>query len=138
MGGNVAQMRLCRKEREVLASRCDQREKELDAVHAGHKRALHKKQREIDAMAEELARAKDIQRELRVKVRDLTRCGSPLLSLPRNISLSLSRPAPSRGSTGLMGVSTRSAGMPQPWGATSCRKAAPLTYFLSPLSLLCV
>jgi hypothetical protein len=37
------------------------------------------------------------------------------------------RPAPSRGSTGLAGVSTRPAGLPHPWGATSCRKAAPLT-----------
>ena len=38
-------------------------------------------------------------------------------------------PAPSRGSTGLAGVSTRPAGLPHQWGATSCtRKAAPLTY----------
>ena len=32
-------------------------------------------------------------------------------------------PAPSRGSTGLVGVATRPAKMPLPWGATSCRKA---------------
>jgi len=31
-------------------------------------------------------------------------------------------PAPSRGSTVLAGP----AGLPRPWGATSCRKAAPL------------
>ena len=29
-------------------------------------------------------------------------------------------PAPSRGSTGLAGVSTRPAGLPHPWGAASC------------------
>ena len=40
------------------------------------------------------------------------------------------RPAPSRGSTGLAGVSTRPAGLPHPWGATRCREAAPLTYML--------
>jgi len=38
------------------------------------------------------------------------------------------RPAPSRGSTGLAGGFTRPAGLPHPWGATSCRKAAPFTY----------
>jgi len=37
------------------------------------------------------------------------------------------RPASSRGSTGLAGVFTRPAGLPHPWGAISCRKAAPLT-----------
>ena len=41
----------------------------------------------------------------------------------------ISRPAASRGSTGLAGVSTRPAGLPHQWGATSCtRKEAPLTY----------
>ena len=40
-------------------------------------------------------------------------------------------PAPSRGSTGLAGVFTRPAGLPHPWGATSCtRKAAPRTDIL--------
>jgi hypothetical protein len=80
------EMRLGRKEREVLAARCEQREKELDSVHAGHKRSLHKKQREIDAMGEELLRAKDIQRELRVKVRDLTRCGVRLPPPPPQVA----------------------------------------------------
>ena len=43
-----------------------------------------------------------------------------------------SRPAPSRGSTGLAGVSTRPAGLPHPLGAVSCtREAAPSTYLLS-------
>jgi len=35
--------------------------------------------------------------------------------------------APSRGSTGLAGVSTRPAGLFHPWATTSCRMAAPLT-----------
>ena len=49
-----------------------------------------------------------------------------------NLTMSLSpRSAPSRGSTGLAGVSTRPAGLPHPWGATSCRKAAPPTCCLS-------
>ena len=34
---------------------------------------------------------------------------------------------PPAGSTGLAGVPTRPAGLPHPWDATSCRKAAPLT-----------
>ena len=38
------------------------------------------------------------------------------------------RPAPSRGSAGLAGVSTRPAGLSHPWGTTSCREAAALTY----------
>ena len=38
-------------------------------------------------------------------------------------------PAPFRGITGLAGVSARPAGLPHPWGTTSCtRKAAPLTW----------
>jgi len=39
------------------------------------------------------------------------------------------RPAPPGGVTGLAGVFTRPAGLPHPWGATSCtRKAAQLYY----------
>jgi len=40
--------------------------------------------------------------------------------------------APSRGSTGLADMSTRPAGLPHPWGATSCREAAPLTALMRP------
>ena len=36
---------------------------------------------------------------------------------------------PPGGSTGQAGVSTRPAGLPHPWGATSRREAAPLTYY---------
>jgi len=45
----------------------------------------------------------------------------------RDCNTSGTLPAPSRGSAGLAGVFTRPAGLPHPWGAISCRKAAPLT-----------
>ena len=41
---------------------------------------------------------------------------------------SLRRPAPSRGSTGQTNVPTRPARLTHLWGATSCCKAAPLSY----------
>ena len=43
-------------------------------MHASQHRALVKKQKELDALSDELARRKNAERELRVKVRDLTRC----------------------------------------------------------------
>jgi hypothetical protein len=40
-------------------------------------------------------------------------------------------PSSLKGSTGLAGMPTRPAGLPHPWGATSCRKAAPLpSYYM--------
>ena len=47
----------------------------------------------------------------------------------RIYSLTLPCPAPSRGITGLAGVSTRPAWFPHPRSTTSCRKAAPLTFY---------
>ena len=54
------------------------------------------------------------------------------LSTPQHTACTtILRPAPSMGSAGLAGVFTRPAGLPHPWGATSCRAAAPLTYMIA-------
>ncbi|KAK3272671.1 Centrosomal protein CCDC61, partial [Cymbomonas tetramitiformis] len=66
------ELRLCRKERDLLAQRCEARELELEQQAQSHKRALARKQKEVDGNQEEAARKRDSERELRLKVRDLT------------------------------------------------------------------
>ena len=46
-------------------------------------------------------------------------------------------PAPCRENTGLKGVCTRPARLPHPWGATSCREAAPLNLLMAPKPKAC-
>ena len=60
-------------------------------------------------------------------------CGPSCISPSTFARIGDTRPARFRGSTGLAGVPTRPAGLPHPRGATSCRKAAPLTNFASRL-----
>eukprot|EP00959_Pyramimonas_sp_CCMP1952_P260379 5444325-Pyramimonas_sp.AAC.3 len=48
------ELRLVRKERDLLAQRCEAREKELEQMEANHKRQLMRKQKEYNLLAEEV------------------------------------------------------------------------------------
>jgi len=66
------EIRHLRKEREAMAHRIEAREGELESSKAAHKRTMARKQRDYETLDNELAKRREAERELRIKVRDLT------------------------------------------------------------------
>ena len=66
------EMRVVRRERDDLSRQLQQKETELTNVEASKKRMLRSKQRELDQHIEEAGKRRETERELRIKVKDLT------------------------------------------------------------------
>ena len=66
------ELRVVRRERDDLSRQLQQKETELANVEASKKRMLRSKQRELDQAVEDAGRRRETERELRIKVKDLT------------------------------------------------------------------
>ena len=66
------ELRVVRRERDDLSCQLQQKETELANVEASKKRMLRSKQRELDQAVEDAGRRRETERELRIKVKDLT------------------------------------------------------------------
>ena len=89
------ELKMGKKEREVLRARAEAAEGELVRARNAHKRELKRKQRDISVLQQEHAKSKDIIKELRGKNRDLN---SEVKKLQRQGRTPLPRSTPRSGS----------------------------------------
>ena len=99
------ELKMGKKEREVLRARAEAAEGELVRARNAHKRELKRKQRDISVLQQEHAKSKDIIKELRGKNRDLNSEVKKLqrqgrTPLPRSTPRSTPRGPTPRGSRG--------------------------------------
>lgn len=71
-GELTRELRAARKDRDLLASRVEALEAELERERGLHRRELRRKAKEQQEMGDELGRAKELIRELKMRIRQLT------------------------------------------------------------------
>lgn len=109
------EMRALRRERDDLSRALHAKETELANVDSSKKRMLSRKQKEVDAAVTEANRRKDTERELRIRVKDLS---TEVEGLQRRLRVAQSTGAGSRGVSPARGAGTFGGG-PSRYGTRS-------------------